>query len=92
MRERRELNFLVIVVPDVNSPGLESRLQADESPFDRPDLLLQELYVCTGEMIRVADCVSRGFFLTALWHSVFLCVRVKKEDAPILAAYCGCKN
>ena len=62
MRGRRGPNFLVVVVPDVNSPRLGSQLQADQSPFDRPDLLLQELYMCTGEMVRFADCVSRVLF------------------------------
>ena len=61
-RGRRKPNFLVIVVPDVNSPRLWSQLQPGYFPFDRPDLLLQELHVCTGEMICAADCVSRVLF------------------------------
>ena len=62
MRGRRKPNFLVIVVPDVNSPRLESQLQAGQLPYDRPDLLHRELHVRTGEMICAADCVTRVLF------------------------------
>ena len=62
MRGRRKPNFLLIVVPDVNSHMLQSQLQADQSPFDKPGLLVRKLNMCTGDLIYATDCASRVLF------------------------------